>query len=73
MRVIIPIAFDVGEDGERIRESAARSAAEIAAFDYLAFCTVLGVNAGRESVEVTVDGRDEPVVVKVIGPAEDAV
>jgi len=62
MNVKIEIAFEVEteeeEDGERLEltERIAMDAARQAAFDYLTFCTVSGVNTNTEEVETRVDG-----------------
>jgi len=59
MRVKILCEFEVpGTDDERV----ARSAASLAAYEYLSFCTVEDVNPGREECSVHVDGVGEFVV-----------
>lgn len=61
MRVKILIEFDVDTDEENI----AKSAASQAAYDYLTFCTVSGMNTECDEVEVEVDGCEEPVTVRL--------
>ena len=52
--VKIPVEFIVtGTDDERV----AKQAAATAAWDFLAFCTALNVNSGRDECEVQVDGH----------------
>ena len=56
MKVKILVEFDVpGTDDEQV----AKGAASMAAYDYLSFCTVSGVNTDTEEVEVHVDGHGE--------------
>lgn len=62
MRVKIEVEFDVPGTDE---EDVAKAAARMAAFDYLCFCTITGVNPGRESCEVHVDGYDGELEVKL--------
>jgi hypothetical protein len=61
MKVKILIEFDVenkepeaGED--EFNEQIAKCAASMAAYDFLSFCTVSGVNTDTDEVEVHVDG-----------------
>ena len=58
MRVTIPIEFDVdpacAED--ELTENDAKSAADMAAYDYLSFVKISGYSSDSESVEVHVDG-----------------
>lgn len=62
MQVKILVQFEVETDetdeGEplELTEQVAKNAAEQAAFDFLSFCTVSGVNTDTEEVEVHVDG-----------------
>jgi hypothetical protein len=60
MKVKILIEFEVeGIDeaiGHRLDEAIAKGAASQAAYDYLSFCTVSGVNTDTEEVTVHVDG-----------------
>jgi hypothetical protein len=61
MKVKILIEFDVDgcedeeEDGP-LTENIAKAAASMAAYDFLTFCTVSGVNTDTEEVVVHVDG-----------------
>jgi hypothetical protein len=62
MKVKIQIEFEVEgveeEDPDRVPldEAIAKGAASLAAYDYLSFCTVSGVNTDTEEVTVYVDG-----------------
>lgn len=56
MRVKIPVEFEVETDEADFEERHAKDAAAQAAFDYLSFCTVSGVNTDTDEVEVHVDG-----------------
>lgn len=61
MQVKIEVQFEVEsaepDDGEtELTEQVAKDAAASAAFDFLSFCTVSGVNTDTEEVEVHVDG-----------------
>lgn len=59
MKVKIHVEFEVPDaEDERI----AKAAASVAAWEYLAFCTAIGVNAGREECRVHVDGAGEYTV-----------
>ena len=58
MKTKILIEFDVDTD----EESVAKSAASLAAYDYLTFCTVSGVNTDTAEVEVHVDGHGDVTV-----------
>jgi hypothetical protein len=49
-----PLEEDLGED--EFDERVAKGAASMAAFDFLTFCTVSGVNTDTDAVEVHVDG-----------------
>jgi hypothetical protein len=49
-----PLEEDLGE-GE-FNEQIAKGAASMAAFNFLTFCTVSGVNTDTDAVEVHVDG-----------------
>ena len=59
MKVKILIEFEVADAED---ESVAKSAASMAAYDFLTFCTVSGVNTDTEEVEVHVDGHGEYTV-----------
>lgn len=56
MKVKILIEFEVDDTDE---ESVAKSAASMAAYDFLSFCTVSGVNTDTDEVQVHVDGHGE--------------
>jgi hypothetical protein len=57
MIVTIPIKFNVeSNEDEKITMMHAREAAEMAAYDYLAFCEISGYSGSTESVEVHVEG-----------------
>jgi len=57
MKVKILCEFEVTSDEEdELTEDVAKSAAEQAAFDFLAFVTVSGRNTDVDSVKVHVDG-----------------
>ena len=61
MKVTIPVSFEIEsaepDDGEtELTEQVAKDAAAQAAFDFLSFCTVSGVNTDTDEVEVHVDG-----------------
>ena len=59
MKTKILIEFDVEpveDDEDAFDEGVAKSAASVAAYDFLSFCTVSGVNTDTESVDVHVDG-----------------
>ena len=58
MKTKILIEFDVDTDDEHI----AKAAASQAAYDYLTFCTVSGVNTDTDEVEVHVDGHGNALV-----------
>ena len=58
MKVKILIEFDVDTDEEGV----AKAAASQAAYDYLTFCTVSGVNTDTDEVTVHVDGYGECTV-----------
>lgn len=63
MKVKLLIEFEVDDCDD---EDTARSAASMAAYDYLAFCTVTDVNAGTNEVSgVHVDGCDETFTVRI--------
>lgn len=67
MKVTIPVTFEVEpvealEEGETFSENTAKDAASQAAFDYLSFCTVSGVNTDTDEVTVHVDGFGECTV-----------
>ena len=55
MRTRILIEFDVDTDDEDV----ARSAASLAAYNFLSFCTISGVNSDTDMVTVHVDGHGE--------------
>ena len=57
MIVRIPVEFEVNSEEEGLDKQTAESAAEQAAFDFLSFCTVSGVNTDTDEVEVHVDGH----------------
>ncbi len=54
MKVKILVEFDVPDTDD---EDVAKAAADMAAYEYLAFCTALDINAGRNKCEVHVDGH----------------
>ncbi len=54
MKVKILVEFDVAFCDD---EDVARSAASMAVYDYLSFCTATGVNPGTDECEVHVDGH----------------
>jgi hypothetical protein len=60
MKVKILVEFDVepGDDADDgvLDENIAKSAASMAAFDYLTFCEISGVRTDTDEVEVHVDG-----------------
>lgn len=62
MKVKILVEFEVesvhAEDPDMVEldEDIAKGAASQAAYDFLSFCTVSGVNTDTEEVEVQVDG-----------------
>ena len=58
MRVKILVEFEVDTDdvGE------AKAAASMAAYDYLTFCTISGVNSDTKEVTVHVDGCGDRIV-----------
>lgn len=56
MKVKILIEFDVPDTDD---EDVAKSAASMAAYDYLSFCTISGVNTDTDEVEVHVDGHGD--------------
>jgi len=65
MRVKILAEFDViptDDNDGKVTENVAKSAASQVAYEYLSFCTVSDVNAGRDDVTVHVDGFGECVV-----------
>lgn len=53
------VEFIVESDEEELSETQAKSAASQAAYDFLSFCTVSGVNTDTEEVTVHVDGFGE--------------
>jgi len=53
MKVKILVEFEVPKAED---ENVAKSAASMAAYEYLAFCSAIDVNRGREECEVHVDG-----------------
>ena len=69
MRAYVQIAFEVEADDD-LEPADAQAAAAQAAFDYLAFVTVSGVNTDTEWVEVHVDGFGK-ARVKVEGPVDE--
>lgn len=62
MKVKIQIEFEVEGFDDELDEQQAKSAASLAAYDYLSFCTATGVNAGTEECKVHVDGYGECLV-----------
>ena len=67
MKVKILVEFEVEslEDEEEcgpLTEQVAKGAASQAAFDFLSFCTVSGVNTDTDEVEVHVDGHGKCTV-----------
>lgn len=56
MKVKILVEFDVPDTDD---ENVARSAASMAAYDYLSFCNATGVNRGLDACEVHVDGHGD--------------
>jgi len=61
MKVKILIEFDVEptgdlEEDDELSENQAKSAASLAAYNFLTFCTVSGINYDTDEVEVFVDG-----------------
>ena len=56
MKVKILIEFEVPDAED---EDVAKSAASMAAYDYLSFCTATDVNPGRDVCSVHVDGHGE--------------
>jgi hypothetical protein len=60
VKVKILIEFDVepdpNEDEEGFTENVAKSAASQAAYDFLSFCTVSGVNTDTDKVKVHAEG-----------------
>ena len=59
MKVKILVEFEVDDTDDEV---VAMSAASMAAYDYLSFCTATGVNAGKDECEVHVDGHGNFVV-----------
>jgi hypothetical protein len=67
MKIKIGVEFDVKglEDEEEcgpLTQQVAKGAASMAAFDYLSFCTISGVNTDTDEVKVNVDGYGECIV-----------
>ena len=54
MKVKILIEFEVPGTND---ENVAKSAASMAAYQFLSFCTATGVSPGRDECEVHVDGH----------------
>jgi len=59
VKVKILVEFDVPEAED---ENVAKSAASMAAYHFLAFCTVVDFNPGRDECKVHVDGHGEYLV-----------
>lgn len=59
MKVKLLVEFEVPKAED---ENVAKSAASMAAYHYLTFCSAVGVNAGREECEVHVDGYGDYTV-----------
>ncbi len=63
MKVKILVEFEVEtnvyDDEAPLTEDVAKAAASQAAYDFLSFCTVSGVNTDTEAVTVHVDGHGE--------------
>lgn len=57
MKTKILIEFDVeADDQDGFDENVAKAAASVAAYEFLTFCLVSGVNTDTDEVEVHVDG-----------------
>lgn len=69
MRVKIEIEFEIETDvdDDELTEDVAKTAAELAAFDYLAFVKISGQSTDSERVEVHVDGFGE-CFVRLVEP-----